>query len=111
MHTRFSRGIAAGLLGLAACGAAHAGCTTQSRSEQVALVLCSPGTDRAGLQAAGEAACQGKGVCNAWIWEDAAKLPPKAPATDQELPKAATGSARAVWVHDSRHLMELRKAR
>lgn len=99
----------AGLLGLA--GAAHANCSTQDRSERVALVLCSANAEQATLKAAGMAACKDKPVCNAWIWDDASKLPPKAPATDKELPKSATGAARAIWVHDAQQLMELRKAR
>jgi hypothetical protein len=99
------------LLSLASAAGAHASCSTKDSSEQVALVLCSANTDQPGLKAAGVAACKDKKVCNAWIWEDAGKLPAKAPATDKELTKSATGAARAVWIHDSQHLIELRKAR
>lgn len=109
MRITFSRLAVAGLLSLV--GAAHADCSTKDRSERVALVLCSANTDQAGLKAAGMAACKDKPVCNAWIWEDASKLPAKAPAVDKDLPKSASGAARAIWVQDSQHLMELRKAR
>lgn len=104
------RALVASLILIAAAGA-HADCSTKDRSEKVALVLCSANSDQAALKAAGEAACKGKQACNAWIWEDASKLPAKAPEVDKDLPKAASGAARAVWIHDSQHLMELRKAR
>ena len=110
MHISVSRALIASLLGLIVATSARAGCNTKDSSEQVALVLCSANADQATLKAAGEAACKGKQVCNAWIWDDASKLPAKAPALDKDLPKSATGAARAVWVHDSQHLMELRKA-
>ena len=99
----------AALLGLA--GTAQAACQSPGRSERVALVLCSPGTDTPTLKAAGQAACQGAASCNAWIWEDARQLPSQAPASDQALPKAQAGTARAVWISETQHLMELRKAR
>lgn len=110
MRIPASRAVVASLLALMAASA-HAECSTKDRSEQVALVLCSANTDQAGLKAAGQAACKGKQACNAWIWEDASKLPAKAPAADKDLPKASTGAARAIWIQDSEHLMELRKAR
>jgi len=106
-----SRTLVASLLSLIGAGSAHAGCSTKDSSEQVALVLCSANTDLAALKAAGTAACKGKQVCNAWIWDDASKLPAKAPATDKELPKSASGSARAIWITDSQSLIQLRKAR
>lgn len=106
-----ARAFIASLLGLIGAVSAHAGCSTKDSSDQVALVLCSANTDQAALKAAGMAACKTKLVCNAWIWDDASKLPPKAPATDKELPKSATGAARAIWINDSQSLVELRKAR
>lgn len=106
---RISSSLLAALL-LGFCGSTFAqACTTRDSSEQVALVLCGKNTDPAALKAAGMAACKGKKVCNAWIWEDAGKLPAKAPAADKDLPKSSTGAARAVWINDSQHLMELRK--
>jgi len=100
--------LAAALLGLSGSAFAQA-CATRDSSEQVALVLCGKNADAAELKAAGMAACKGKKVCNAWIWNDASKLPAKAPAADKDLPKTSTGAARAVWINDSQHLMELRK--
>ena len=110
MQIPVSRALAVGLLGLIAASA-HADCTTKDRSEQVALVLCSANSGQDALKAAGVAACKGKQVCNAWIWDDASKLPAKAPALDKDLPKSASGAARAVWINDTQHLMELRKTR
>lgn len=86
-------------------------CTVKDRSERLALVVCPAGSSQSLLRQAGEAACAGKQVCNAWIWEDTAQVPAKAPATDTELPKAATGAARAVWVQDAGQLMELRRTK
>ncbi len=101
---------ALGLLTSVGAQAAPSNCVTKDSSAQLALVLCATGADQASLKSAGQAACKGKAPCNAWIWEDASKLPPKAPATDKDLPKSATGAARAVWIQDSQSLIELRKA-
>ena len=90
--------------------AAPAQCESKDSSAELALVLCDKGTGQAALKAAGQAACKGKTVCNAWIWEDASKMPAKAPASGKDLPKTATGAARAVWIQDSQSLIELRKA-
>ena len=111
MQLTVARTALVGLLALIGVTHARASCRTKDTSDQVALVLCSANTDQAALKAAGEAACKGKQVCNAWIWDDASKLPDKAPAVDKDLPKSAAGAARAVWIHDAQHLMELRKAR
>jgi len=86
-------------------------CSVKSRSERVAIVVCPPGSKQDMLRAAGTAACKGQtGTCNAWIWDNAAKAPAKAPAIDTDMPKSVTGAARAVWINDSQSLMELRKA-
>jgi len=107
--------ISSGLLALAMLGLSGSvfaqACATKDSSEQLALVLCGKSADQAALKAAGVAACKGKTACNAWIWDDAGKLPAKAPAADKDLPKASSGAARAVWIQDSQHLMELRKVR
>lgn len=86
-------------------------CSVKDRSERLALVICPAGSSQAQLRQAGEAACAGKQVCNAWIWENAAQVPAKAPAMDTELPKTATGAARAVWMQDAGQLMELRRTK
>ncbi|MFG6467850.1 hypothetical protein [Roseateles sp. BYS87W] len=111
LHASFPRAWLALLAATLAAGQAHASCRTHDRSEQVALVLCSTHTDAAALKAAGEAACKGKTLCNAWIWDDASKMPAQAPVADKDLPKSASSAARAIWIHDSQHLMQLRKAR
>jgi hypothetical protein len=95
-----------------ALAATEAACKVKSRSDRVVVMVCPPSATAAVMKAAGEAACKGKtGGCNAWIWDDAAKAPPKAPAIDTDMPKTTTGNARAVWLHDSQNLMEVRKAR
>lgn len=111
------------LLGVILCGligsvqaapvAAEAGsCSVKSRSERVAIVVCPSGAKQDVLRAAGAAACKSHTAgCNAWIWDDPAKAPMKAPAIDTDMPKSTTGSARAVWLNESQSLMELRKLR
>jgi hypothetical protein len=101
-------------LGVCAHGRAQADdsrCTVKDRSDAVALVICRPGSVQAELKAAGQAACQGLSRCNAWIWDDAAKAPKRAPAVDTDMPKSTTGAARAVWIQEAGHLIELRAAR
>jgi hypothetical protein len=95
-----------------ALAAGEAACTLKSRSERVAVLVCPSGASQAAMKAAGAEACKERTAgCNAWIWDDATKAPLKAPAIDTDMPKATAGSARAVWLHDSQSLMELRKAR
>lgn len=86
-------------------------CRVKDQTENVAVVICPIQTNREALQAAGVAACKGRlESCNAWIWDDSAKAPSKAPVRDTDMPKSVTGSARAVWVNDSSSLIEVRKA-
>jgi hypothetical protein len=86
-------------------------CTVKSRSDAVVLLLCPPQADAELWRMAGEAACSTRAACNAWIWDDATKVPDKAPATDAELPKQRTAAAVAVWVNDSKSLMTLKRNR
>jgi len=95
----------------ALAAAADGACTVMNRSNAVVVVVCPTNTSQDALRTAGLSACKGSTTCNAWIWDDAAKAPVKAPATDQDLPKAAAGTARAVWIQDAQQLMELRKVR
>jgi hypothetical protein len=86
-------------------------CTVKDRGDAVVLVICPPAASQADLKAAGQAACLGRHPCNAWIWTDAAKAPTRAPAVDTDMPKSATGAARAVWIEDAGNLMLLRATR
>ncbi len=86
-------------------------CKVTARSQNLALVLCPTGLGREALQSAGEEACKMRVRCNAWIWDDPARLPAAAPATDAELPKESTGHAVAVWVQDSKRLMSVRRVK
>lgn len=93
-------------------GAAHSAalCRTVSHSEAVAIVLCEPKAQATDWRVAGAAACKGKAACNAWIWDDAAKAPQKAPQKDADMPKSQTGAARAVLVMPGGDLILVRKA-
>ncbi len=94
---------------LAASAAGGDGCSVKSRSAGVVIMVCASGVDSTGWRMAAQAACGSKQTCNVWIWDDAAKAPGKAPATDAELPKSATAQARAVWANDSQSLLTIRK--
>lgn len=85
-------------------------CTVRSSNQRVVIIVCRPGLDHEALRSAGESACAGaKGICNAWIWEDADIAPDVAPATDAGLDQDKVREAVAVWVHDSARLMVLQK--
>lgn len=87
-----------------------ADCSVRSTNDRVAIVVCKPGLDHEALRTAGESACAGTtGICNAWIWDDAAAAPERAPATDAGLDKDRVREAVAVWVNDSSRLMVLQK--
>jgi hypothetical protein len=86
-------------------------CTIRSRSQRLVLLLCPAGLDREALQLAGENACKPRVTCNAWIWDDAARMPAVAPATDAELPKHLTAQAVAVWAQDSKSLVIVRQVK
>lgn len=88
-----------------------AACKLIDRSVAVAVVVCDRGTSPEQFQLAGVSACAGGGSCNAWMWTDASLAPTKAPAHDQDMPKSTTGVAAAVWIQDSKHLINLRKAK
>jgi hypothetical protein len=85
-------------------------CTIKARSDAVVIMVC-PVTSNADVwRTAGEAACESSQVCNAWVWDDDAKAPEKAPQTDAQLPKSRTAKAVAIWVNDSKSLVKLKKS-
>jgi len=86
-------------------------CDVKSRSESVAVVLCPASVTPKAMRDAGVAACRGLKPCNAWIWDDAAKAPAKAPANEADLSKDAVLGARAVWMNDSQNLMMMQKVK
>lgn len=99
---REARGEAAGE---GAAGAAE--CTVRDRNGMITLVICPPGLDAAALQRAGQAACDGRRPCLAWIWDDPEAVPAVAPPTSEELGGEALAAARAVWVEDDRQFISL----
>ncbi|CAH1387212.1 conserved exported hypothetical protein [Candidatus Nitrotoga sp. M5] len=86
-------------------------CTVKDRSESLVIMVCPPHFDNTAWKDAGKAACVSALMCNVWIWEDAAKAPNKAPATDSDLPKSHVATAVAIWVNDSESLISLRKVK
>ena len=84
-------------------------CMLKDRSARIAVVVCPASTTIEALRAAGKAACNGIKPCNAWIWVDADKAPAKAPAADTDMPKSVTGAARAIWIHEANHLIDLQR--
>jgi hypothetical protein len=108
---RLGRSTATFYVCLTAAGAAWASplCRTVSQSEAVAIVVCSPKAKQADWQSGGAAACEGKTRCNAWIWDDDAKAPKKAPEKDTDMPKSQTGAAVAVLITPGNELVLVRK--
>lgn len=85
-------------------------CAIKARSPAVVILVCPPHSDATTWRVAGGLACEARHFCNAWIWDDDASAPDKAPATDAELSKIDSRAAVAVWVNDSQSLMTLKKA-
>jgi hypothetical protein len=82
-------------------------CTVRDSTGMITLVICPPGLDAADLQLAGQAACDGREPCLAWIWDDPEVVPAEAPPTSEELGGEALAAARAVWVQDDRQLISM----
>ncbi len=101
------------LIGCALSPAANATatCGVKSRSEGIVVVVCPASATPKAMRDAGVAACQGLKPCNAWIWDDAAKAPAKAPGSESDLSKGEVRDARAVWMNDSQNLMMLEKVK
>lgn len=85
-------------------------CSVKARSNAVVILVCPPLSNAEQWRISGSAACDTKQFCNAWMWDDNAKAPDKAPATDADLPKSSSGAAIAIWVNDSKSLITLKKA-
>ena len=85
-------------------------CTVTDQSDDVILVVCPPDLTQEAWKEAGEEACaSNNGICNVWIWDNIAKAPQEAPATDSEMSKESTRQALAIWVNDAKRLIILGK--
>jgi len=93
----------------AAQPAGKAGCNVSSRNETVVVLVCPKGLQPEAWRDASVASCQDRPRCNVWIWDDAAKAPAKAPATDADMPKANAVAARAIWTHDTQNMILVRQ--
>jgi len=82
-------------------------CTVRASTGMITLVICPTGLRAADLQLAGQAACDGREPCLAWIWDDAEVVPAEAPPTSEELGGEALAAALAVWVQDYRQLITM----
>jgi hypothetical protein len=91
--------------------ASEASCSVLSKSDTVAIVICGKSTDKEVWRDAGLKACEGKTLCNAWIWDDRTKAPKTAPKTDADMSKSEASSARAIWIHDDQKLVLIRQVR
>lgn len=80
-------------------------CTVRDRSEAVVLLVCPPGLSREQLRQAGESACGSNALCSAWMWDDAAKAPEKAPPLADGLAKDDILSSIAIWDNDGKQLI------
>jgi hypothetical protein len=84
-----------------------AGCTVRDTTGMITLVICPEGLGMDALRAAGEAACDGRELCLAWIWDDPEVVPDEAPETSEGLGGEALAAARAVWVQYDRQLISM----
>ena len=84
-----------------------ADCTVRDSTGMITLVICPEGLRAADLQLAGQAACDGREPCLAWIWDDPEVVPSEAPATSEGLGGDALAAALAVWVQDDGQLISM----
>jgi hypothetical protein len=73
----------------------------------ITVVVCPPGLNAVGWQAAGRIACADRQPCLAWIWDNAEKAPATAPETSEGLGGAAIVAAVGVWVNDDRQFIAM----
>jgi hypothetical protein len=86
-------------------------CGVRAQGRTVMVLVCAPGLDEKAWREAGEEACGSLTQCNAWIWDDREKAPTEAPETDSDFTKEQVRNAVAVWIHDSRQMMLLRRVK
>ena len=82
-----------------------AACSVRDKNGPMVIVVCPPGLDQGELRKAGEAACVDTKPCLAWIWDDVAKAPEKAPPLPDQLAKDAILSSAGIWDNDSQSLI------
>lgn len=109
--------IAAALAILATCAAAEdkskevADCVPVDASTPIKIALCSGDFSPETLARAARAICEGVRPCGVWMWDDAEKMPAKAPENHDLLTPEQIRSALAVWDHQSGQLVAIRKVR
>ena len=84
-----------------------AACEVRDTNGMITVVICPPGLNAVGWQAAGRIACADRQPCLAWIWDDPEQAPETAPETSEGLGGAAIVSAVGVWVNDDRQFIAM----
>lgn len=84
-------------------------CRVVDQSQVIATVLCAPGGDQQLWVAAGEAACDGRLPCGAWIWDSADQMPAKAPENHDGLTPAEITASKGVWVAEKKMFIAIDK--
>ena len=84
-------------------------CNTLDSTKWIRVVLCPPGLELDALQQAGDRACDGQVPCGAWIWDDIANAPERAPENHDGLSKAEVTSAKGVWVAEDKTFIQIDK--
>jgi len=79
-------------------------CAEVSRHGFVRFLICDPNTRSADWRRAGARVCEGRRVCNVWMWDRAEKAGTSLPMTDAEV-----NSAIAVWIHAQSELMDCKR--
>ena len=86
-------------------------CPVRDKSATVAIVVCPPGLGQEQWRRAGEAACANTKPCSAWIWDDPAKAPEKAPPLPTGVAKNDVLNSVAVWDNDTKQLLTISKVK
>ena len=86
-------------------------CTVRVRSAELIVLICSRDAGDQVWRARSQVACAAQSRCNVWIWEDPAKAPEVAPASDTQIVPSQSDSAVAVWINESQTLVKLRGRR
>jgi hypothetical protein len=95
------------IVGAAAAAPDAADCAVRDTTGMITLVVCPENLSMDELRLVGEAACDGRDPCLAWIWDDPAVVPEEAPETSEGLGGEALAAARAVWVQYDRQLISM----
>ena len=80
-------------------------CSVRARSTQLIVLICTPDAGDQVWRVRSQAACADRSRCNVWIWDQPAKAPEFAPASDAQISSLQANAAVAVWINESQRLI------